>query len=116
MLLDMTARPSQDQDHWRLVVVTPEAFAALRNHDLDQASPPERMSPHDYDWMRPVFRIMREAIRRNHLFRKLGLVARVQDRLWDRLGSALTEEEAIAAYRAFLLDDLMVLGERGEIV
>jgi len=100
----------------RLFVVMPEAFEALRHHDINQRMPPEGMALADYDWMRPVFRVMREAIKRHHLFRTIGIFPRLQDRLRAEIGRAPTEEEIVRAYRAFLLDDLMALQGRSEIV
>jgi hypothetical protein len=100
----------------RLFVVMPEAFEALRHHDINQPMPPEGMALADYDWMRPVFRVMREAIKRHHLFRTIGIFPRLQDRLRAEIGRAPTEEEIVRAYRAFLLDDLMALQGRSEIV
>lgn len=116
-LLEISARPPHsNQVHVRLFVVIPEAFEALRNHDINQAVPPEGMALADYDWTRPVLRVMREAIKRHHLFRVIGIIPRLQDRLRAEIGRAPTEEEIIGAYRAFLLDDLMALRTRNETV
>ena len=116
-LLEISARPPHgDQAHIRLFVVMPEAFEALRHHDINQAIPPEGMALADYDWMRPVFRVMREAIKRHHLFRAIGIIPRLQDRLLAEVGRMPTEEETISAYRTFLLDDLMALRMRDETV
>jgi hypothetical protein len=116
-LLEISARPPHgNQAHVRLFVVMPEAFEALRQHDINQAEPPDGMALADYDWMRPVLRVMREAIKRHHLFRAIGIMPRLQDRLRAEIGRAPTEEEIIGAYRAFLLDDLLALQGRSEIV
>ena len=116
-LLEISARPPHgNQAHVRLFVVMPEAFEALRNHDINQAAPPEGMAVADYDWMRPVLRVMREGIKRHHLFRAIGIMPRLQDRLRAEIGRIPTEAEIIDAYRAFLLDDLLALQGRSEIV
>jgi len=116
-LLEISARPPHgNQVHVRLFVVMPEAFEALRRHDINQAMPPEGIAVADYDWMRPVFRVMREGIKRHHLFRAIGIMPRLQDRLRVEIGRMPTEEETIRAYRAFLVDDLLALQGRSEIV
>lgn len=116
-LLEISTRPPHgNQAHIRLFVVIPEAFEALRHHDINQAMPPEGMALAAYDWMRPVFRVMREAIKRHHLFRAIGIFPRLQDRLRAEIGRLPTEEEIIDAYRGFLLEDLLALRGRSEIV
>lgn len=116
-LLEISARPPHgDRVHLRLFVVMPEAFEALRHHDINQAVPPEGMALGDYDWMRPVFRVMREAIKRHHLFRGIGIMPRLQDRLRAEIGRMPTGDETTSAYRAFLLDDLMALRMHPETV
>lgn len=115
--MEISARPPQgNQAHVRLFVVMPEVFEALRHHDINQAIPPGGMAVAEYDWMRPVFRVMREAIKRHHLFRAIGIMPRLQDRLRSEIGRLPTEEETIGTYRAFLLDDLMALRMRDETV
>ena len=116
-LLEISTRPPHgNQAHIRLFVVIPEAFEALRHHDINQAMPPEGMALAAYDWMRPVFRVMREAIKRHHLFRAIGIFPRLQDRLRAEIGRLPTEEEIIDAYRGFQLEDLLALRGRSEIV
>lgn len=116
-LLEISARPPHGgQVHVRLFVVMPEAFEVLRHHDINQPTSPEGMAVADYDWMRPVLRVMREGIKRHHLFRAIGIMPRLQDRLRAEIGRMPTEAEIIDAYRAFLLDDLLALQGRSEIV
>ena len=116
-LLEISARPPHGkQAHIRLFVVMPKAFEALRHHDINQPNPPEGMALADYDWMRPVLRVMREGIKRHHLFRAIGIMPRLQDRLRAEIGRIPTEAEIIDADRAFLLDDLLALQGRSEIV
>ena len=115
--MEISARPPHGkQAHIRLFVVTPETFEALRHHDINQPMPPEGMAVADYDWMRPVLRVMREGIKRHHLFRTIGIMPRLQDRLRAEIGRMPTEAEIIGAYRAFLLDDLLALQGRSEFV
>ena len=116
-LLEISARPPHgSQVHLRMFVVMPEAFEALRHHDINQPVPPEGMAVVDYDWMRPVLRVMREGIKRHHLFRAIGIMPRLQDRFRAEIGRMPTEEEMVGAYRVFLLDDLLALQGRSEIV
>jgi hypothetical protein len=115
--LEISARPAHgDPFRQRLFVRMPEAFEALRSHDIDQGLPPEGMSLAAYDWMRPVFRVMIEATKRHFLYRAVGIIPRLQDRLRADLGHTPAEDEIISAYRAFLLDDLRALQDRSEFV
>lgn len=109
-LLEISARPTQgDPLHYRLFVVMPEAFEILRHHDINQTVAPEAMSSDDYDWMRPIFRVMTEAIKRHFLFRAIGIFPRLQDRHRTEIGRMPTEAELIEAYRTFLLEDLLAM-------
>lgn len=109
-LLAISVRPTAgDPFHPRIFVSSPPRYELLDQHDLDAPHPPAGLADADYDWMRPVARVIREARKRHLLFRTLGIFPRLQDRLRARLGRMPTESEIAESYRAFLLDDLLAL-------
>jgi hypothetical protein len=109
-LLVISVRPTVGMPfHQRLFVVPPPEYEPLDQHDLDTPYPPIGLSTTDYDWMKPVCRVMREARKRHLLFRTLGILPRLQDRLRAQLGRMPTEVEIAEDYRAFLLHDLLAL-------
>lgn len=116
-LLLISTRPSdRNPFHYRLFVLLPPDYELLDQHPLHSPSPPEGLSATDYDWMKPVYRVMREAKTRHLMFRAVGIFPRLQDRLRAKIGRMPTEAEIVEAYRAFLRDDLMALQGRSEIV
>ena len=109
-LLKISVRPTAGNPfHYRLFVLSPSEYEPLDQHDLSSPHPPTGMSVTDYDWMKPVSRVMREARKRHLLFRTLGISPRLQDRLRARLGRMPTDVEIAEDYRSFLLDDLLAL-------
>lgn len=109
-LLVISVRPTVGTPfHQRLFVLSPPEYEPLDQHDLDAPHPPIGLSATDYDWMKPVCRVMREARKRHLLFRTLGILPRLQDRLRAQLGRMPTEVEIAEDYRAFLLHDLLAL-------
>lgn len=109
-LLAISARPTAGNPfQYRLFVLFPAAYEPLEQHDLETPDPPKGLSANDYDWMKPVSRVMREARKRHLFFRTLGIFPRLQDRLRAQLGRMPTDVEIAEHYRAFLLDDLLAL-------
>jgi len=116
-LLLISTRPTERNPfHYRLFVLLPPDYEMLDHHPLQSTSPPEGLNAADYDWMKPVYRVMREAKKRHLLFRSIGIFPRLQDRLRADIGRMPTEAEIAEAYRAFLRDDLLALQGRSEIV
>jgi hypothetical protein len=116
-LLLISTRPTERNPfHYRLFVLLPPDYEVLDRHPLQSPNPPEGLSATDYDWMKPVYRVMREAKKRHLMFRAFGIFPRLQDRLRAQIGRMPTEEEIAEAYRAFLLDDLLALQGRSEDV
>lgn len=109
-LLAISVRPTAGNPFRpRIFVSSPPRYELLDQHDLDAPHPPAGLTHADYDWMRPVARVIREARKRHLLFRTLGIFPRLQDRLRARIGRMPTENEIAESYRAFLLDDLLAL-------
>lgn len=109
-LLTISVRPTAgDPFHYRLFVLLPSDYEPLDGHDLQSCHPPIGMSAIDYDWMKPVTRVMLEARKRHLLFRTLGIFSRLQDRLRAKLGRMPTDAEIAEDYRSFLLEDMLAL-------
>nr|WP_012285395.1 hypothetical protein [uncultured Caulobacter sp.] len=109
-LLLISARPiERNPFHYRLFVLLPHDYELLDQHPLQSPGPPEGMSAADYDWMKPVYRVMREARKRHLMFRAIGIFPRLQDRLRAKIGRMPTEAEIVESYRAFLLEDMLAM-------
>lgn len=109
LLLISTRATDRNPFHYRLFVLLPPDYELLDQHPLQSPNPPEGLSAADYDWMKPVYRVMREAKKRHLMFRAIGIFPRLQDRLRAEIGRMPTEAEIVEAYRTFLLEDLLAL-------